>query len=219
MLRRYEVLFAATGGKINPCIGFALEDAGYDRTYSLVPKTAIRPVPRMNDAILIVNDTHLTLREPVLIDLGALGKGYLVDMLYDFLRARGVGRFLVDGSGDVRYFDVAATKITCALEDPRDATKAIGTLAMTEGALCASATNRRRWGAYHHYLDPVRVASPETIVATWVYASTATLADSLSSALFFVPPEALSAFSFEYLVVNHEFRIKKSAGFNALMFS
>lgn len=219
MLRLYELLNAATKGKINPAIGFALADTGYDATYSLTPKPSIRKTPPLADALTILGDTELELHEPVLLDLGALGKGYLVDILFEQCRAAGWQRFLVNGSGDVRYYSSEGEPLTCGLEDPRDASKVIGTLALTSGAFCASAINRRQWGSYHHYLDPERAQSPQTIAATFVTAGTAVLADGISSALFFVEPEQLEAFSFECLLINEAMRIKKSAGFTADLFT
>jgi len=219
MLRLYQELNQATQGKINPCIGFSLEDIGYDAAYSLVPKEVVRTTPSFASALTIEDDTHISLHKKVLLDLGALGKGFIVDRVYDYVRSQSVARFLVDGSGDIRYFDEAMNPITCGLEHPRDTTQAIGTLALTGGALCASATNRRAWHGYNHYLDPERGVSPTDIVAVWVTAETAALADGLSSALFFVAPESLNEFSFEYLIVNRGMGIKKSTGFAADLFS
>lgn len=219
MLRQYEDLNRLTHGKINPAIGFALHDTGYDSHYSLVPNVVVRPVPELHAALRIEDATHITLREPVLLDLGALGKGFLIDQLYDLVYNARIQRFLIDGSGDVRYFDVEKQPIQCGLEDPRDPSRAIGVFQLSHGSLCASASNRRAWGSYHHYLDPDTRTSPRHILATWVYAKDATLADGISSALFFVDPDALASYEFEYLILNHEMRIKKSAGFTAEIFT
>jgi thiamine biosynthesis lipoprotein len=168
--------------------------------------------------VCIEDDTHVTLRTPVLLDLGALGKGYLVDLVYQFLREKGCAEFLVDGSGDIRYYSASQTPIVCGLEHPHDTSLAIGTLRITGGALCASATNRRRWGTRHHYINPLTNESPEAVIATWVYADTAAHADGISTALFFVEAEQLTKFSYEYLVVNAHLHKKNSAGFAAEFF-
>ncbi len=217
MLRLYEELFLATGGAVNPAIGFALEDAGYDSAYRLVPKDSIRAVPSLPTVLTIHNDTELTLHKSVLLDLGALGKGYLVDLLFTEALRLGASEVLIDGSGDIRYR--ANTPIVCGLEDPREPGKVIGTIPLQYGSFCASATNRRRWEGYNHYLNPHTSSSPTYVVASWVMAETAALADGLSTALFFVPPEDLSQFSFSYCVMNHEGRIKKSADFAADFFT
>ncbi len=201
MLRMYQSLERVTGGAVTPTVGGALEDIGYDRTYSLVEREVKRPVPSFHDAIIILSDTEIDIQEPVLLDVGALGKGYLIDILYAMLLERGAQRFLVDGSGDVRYSGYGEP-IVAGLEHPLDASQAIGTFPLSEGALCASATNRRAWGnGRNHYIDPRTGMSPQDVIATWVYAKTAAEADGLSSALFFVGPEALREYTFEYLVL------------------
>jgi FAD:protein FMN transferase len=219
MLRLYERLGDATGGAINPAVGFALEDTGYDTAYTLRAKENIRPVPCLADALKILDDIHIELMQPVLLDLGALGKGYLVDRIHDDLRCAGLKHFLVDGSGDVRYASPDQEPIVCGLEHPHDPQQVIGTLSLTGGSLCASATNRRRWGDRNHYFHPDTGESPGDIIATWVYAPEAALADGLSSALFFVPPEELYAFTFEYCIINAQMERKNSAGFAAEFFA
>ncbi len=218
MLRLYEKFFDYTDGKVTPLVGFALSDLGYDSEYSLKPKSVIRPVPNFHQALRIVDDTHIELLDSVLIDLGALGKGYFVDVLSSFLKSRGIRRFLVDGSGDI-YYHGGGVAIRAGLEDPGDATKAIGVVEMKEGSMCASGINRRKWDKYHHVLDPTSLTSPSDILAVWVLAEKAALADGLATCLFFAEPERLQKnFTFEYCILNHERKVKRSKGFNAELF-
>lgn len=217
MLRLYEQLFDATDGACTPLLGFALSDLGYDSEYSLQEQVTIRPVPNFHDALTIVDDTHLDLHQSVLLDLGALGKGFFVDKLSIFLTKKGIRRFLVNGSGDIYYH--GKETIRAGLEDPEDEAKAIGVLPMQTGALCASAGNRRAWGKHTHILNPKTLESPKDILAVWVLAENAALADGLATCLFFVAPESLrEQFSFEYCILNRERRVKKSEGFAAELF-
>jgi len=218
MLRVYETLYTLTGGKINPAIGFALSDIGYDATYRLTENAYIRPVLPLSEVLTLIDETHVIFHKPALLDLGALGKGYVVDKLHTILLESGIHRFLVDGSGDIRYSS-PNEPILCGLEHPSDHSLAIGTYALRSGSLCASGINRRRWGKRHHYIDPHTHESPNEIIASWVFAPTALTADALTSALFFTAPEILeSAFSFEYLLVNAEMKLKKSVHFHAELF-
>lgn len=218
MLRIYQDLYEVTGGKINPLVGHTLEDIGYDAAYSLKEQPHIRTSPNFLEALHIEDETHIRVDIPSLIDVGALGKGYLIDILYGFLASRGLRSYLIDGSGDIRYS--GGEPITCGLEHPIDPTLAIGTHTLYTGALCASATNRRRWGARHHYVDPDSGKSVEEIVGTWVAAPEAALADGLSSALFFTAPEILiERFSFEYLVIDKDLVAQRSAQFPTELFT
>ena len=217
MLRIYERLEPLSQGKFTPLVGFALSDLGYDSEYSLSVKKSVRAVPKFSEALHILDDTHLELFDSVLLDLGAVGKGFFVDTIAALLRSRGYKRFLVDGSGDV-FYEGNGEPIRCGLEDPRDATKAIGVLTILRGAFCASASNRRRWGNHHHILDPQSLTSPERILATWVHASTAAMADALATCIFLAEPEQFSSMPFEYCILNREHRVKTSAGFSAELF-
>ena len=218
MLRLYETLHDLSGGSFTPLVGFALSDMGYDAEYSLSPKEKIRPIPKFHDAVKIIDDTHIELSDSVLLDVGALGKGFFVDKISSFLRSRGIRRFLVDGSGDI-YYSGDGQAIRAGLEHPDDPTKAIGVVEMREGAMCASGSNRRRWSTYHHIIDPVTLASTKDILATWVLADTAALADGLATCLFLAEPERFSSLPFEYCILNEEYRVKRSKGFVAEIFS
>lgn len=217
MLRLYQQLHDLSGGKCNPLIGFALSDLGYDAEYSLETKKDVRPVPDFHAALSIIDDEHIELKESVLIDLGALGKGYFVDKISAFLKEKGIKKYLVDGSGDI-YYSGNGTPIRAGLEHPGDAKKAIGVLEMKEGAMCSSAGNRRKWGKYHHTVDPHTLTSPGEIIATWVTADSAALADGLATCLFFCAPEKFAPLKFEYCLLNPSYHVKRSAGFVAELF-
>jgi len=217
MLRLYEKLCNLSGGKCTPLVGFALSDLGYDENYSLQEKQKIRSAPDFHQALTIIDDEHIELRDSVLLDVGALGKGFFVDKIAIFLQRQGLRRFLVDGSGDIFY--QGTEPIRAGLEHPGDTSKAIGVLELSGGALCASASNRRQWGIHHHIIDPTSLISPDEILATWVLADQAAIADGLATCLFFTDPERYrKEFSFEYCILNKDYKVKRSTGFNAELF-
>jgi thiamine biosynthesis lipoprotein len=218
MLRLYETLHDLSDGKLNPLIGFTISDMGYDAEKSLQPKEVIRDVPDFHKALTIFDDETIELHESVLMDLGALGKGYFVDQLAKFLAERGLKHFLVNGSGDISYKG-NGDALRIGLEHPGDPTKAIGIVEMTDGCMCSSAGNRRKWATYHHTIDPHTRTSPNEILATWVIAKSTAIADGLATCLFFTEPERYEKdFSFEYCIMNKENKIKRSAGFTAELF-
>jgi FAD:protein FMN transferase len=214
MLSWYYALYLPSQRKVTPCIGVALSDAGYDTHTSLQPQVLRRPVPDLLEAVRIVDPTHVELLQEVMLDFGALGKGYLVDRCADLLREAGVSRFLVNGSGDLYYYDVLNQPITVGLEHPHDASMVIGTTQLVRGSVCGSSTVRRAWGTHNHYIDPHTLTSPSETVAVWTHASSAVAADALASCLFFVPPAALTHMPFEYCIVNKDMEISRSNGFS-----
>lgn len=217
MLKIYARLHDLSGGAMNPLIGHTLSDMGYDADYSLKPAQTIRPVPDFPTSLRIIDETHIELMQPALIDLGAIGKGFFVDKLWSYLRSQGVRRFLVNGSGDIRYSG-DGMPIRAGLEHPGDPTKVIGVLDMYEGALCASASNRRAWDKYHHTISPHTLASPKDIIATWVLTDSAALADGLCTCLFLTEPQRYTELKFEYCLLTPDYTAKRSAGFRAELF-
>ena len=218
MLKIYIKLYELSHHKFTPLVGKTLSDMGYDPSYYLKSKVNISTVPQLHKAVTIKDDTHIELNDPVLFDFGALGKGYFVEKIKNKLLESGYKHFLVNGSGDIAFIG-QDSPIQVGLEHPHDITKVIGTVQLYKGAMCSSGGNRRTWGKYHHIIDPQLLTSPTDILASWVIADTATIADALATALFLSPPEAFkNDFQFEYLLLNKEMKVKRSPGFTAQLF-
>jgi thiamine biosynthesis lipoprotein len=214
----YRQLYTLSGGAMTPLIGESLERLGYDPHYSLQPRGEAAPPPDW-DAVLAWHGTWLRTTAPVVLDIGAAGKGQLVDLLAEQLRSHGVTDFFIDASGDL--LNGGQEPLQVALEHPYDATKAIGTVPLGSGALCASASNRRAWGdGLHHVLDGTTGAPVRTVVATWARADTAMEADALATALFLVPAEDLERhFRFSWLKVFSNGSAAYSAEFEGRLFT
>ncbi|MFT4134884.1 FAD:protein FMN transferase [Microbacterium sp.] len=180
MLAVYADLDEATAGAVNPLVGGVLARRGYDAHYGFVDRGA-EPAPSDWRAVLSWTTERLMLTEPATIDVGAVGKGRLVDRVLEVVAAD--GEAVVDASGDVA---VRGRGDRIGLEHPFDPTRAVGVWEVRDAALCASATNRRVWGeGLHHVLD-ARTGHPvRTIAATWAVAESAMVADAVATALFF----------------------------------
>ncbi len=94
MLDLYRELYALTGGLVTPLIGDVLIGAGYDAQYSLKP-TEMRVPPAWEEA-LEYRFPRLVMRKPAMLDFGAAGKGYLVDIVAGLLKASGARSFSVN---------------------------------------------------------------------------------------------------------------------------
>lgn len=214
----YRSLYGITAGAMTPLIGSSLERLGYDAAYSL--QSAGSPVapPRWDEA-LDWDGSVLTTSAPVVLDIGAAGKGQLVDLLAAELRSCGEDSFIVDASGDL--FHRGPDPVSVALEHPYDPAKAIGTVQVSAGALCASASNRRVWGdGLHHVLDGTTGRPVTTAVATWTMAESTMVADALATALFFVPGAVLEqTFDFSWLTVFSDGSAAYSGGFEGTLFT
>jgi thiamine biosynthesis lipoprotein len=189
-----------TQGAMTPLIGGSLEHLGYDPAYSLTARPGFLPAPRRTALVLDGSTARLT--PPALLDVGAAGKGQLVDRVTEVLRADRHEDAVVDAGGDLR---VTGRAVRVALEHPFDPAAAIGTVEVADQALAGSAVNRRAWPGgdgrgLHHVLDGRTGRPVDTVAATWVVADSAILADALATALFFTEPDVLSAdFSFRFV--------------------
>ena len=214
----YRGLYEVTDGAVSPLVGRALEALGYDRHYSLRVTGTPAAVPRWEDAVAWDGAALTTLR-PVLLDVGAAGKGYLVDIVSGLLTAAGHTEFIVDGSGDIRHHGPSTMRV--ALEHPLDASMAIGIANVGEGAICSSATNRRAWGdGLHHVIDATTGLPTQNVIATWAIAESALEADGIATALFFAEPERIaSRFRFTYVRMFSTGRVESSPTFDGELFT
>jgi thiamine biosynthesis lipoprotein len=214
----YQDLYRLSAGAMTPLIGGSLEHLGYDAAYSLKPKGSPVAPPRWED-VLKWDGSVLSTSSPVVLDVGAAGKGQVVDLLSADLLAQGFNEYFLDASGDL--LNSGPKPVSIGLEHPYDPEQAIGTIDLGAGALCASASNRRTWGdGLHHVLDGLSGAPVQTTVATWTIAPTAMMGDALATALFLVPADRLEEnFEFSWLKVFSDGSAEYSADFEGVLFS
>lgn len=221
----YDRLHVLTGGAVDPLVGRDLELLGYDRTYSLTPapdrvQAEARAQGRANWSKDVLRDgLSLVTRHPLVIDVGAAGKGYLVDLIAGILGDAGWSEFVVDGSGDLRHAGESALPV--GLEHPFDPGMVIGVANLRGRALCASAVNRRAWGdRLHHVLDARTGVPVRDVVATWVMADDAATADGLATALFFTGAETLAqVFDFSCVRLFRDGQAEVSQNFDGEVFT
>jgi Membrane-associated lipoprotein involved in thiamine biosynthesis len=221
----YERLHTVTRGAVDPLVGRDLELLGYDQTYSLMPASdLVRAEEHARGKAtwsqdIIRDGTSLVTRRPLVIDVGAAGKGYLVDIVSEILCEAGFARFVVDGSGDLRHSGESSMRV--GLEHPFDPRLVIGVANLQSRALCASAVTRRAWGdGLHHVLDARTGVPARDVVATWVVADQAAVADGLATALFFTRADQLAeAFQFSYVRMFANGRAEISQNFDGELFS
>ena len=218
LLEWYAALYSATGGRVSPLIGRTMESLGYDAAYRLTPASTITPVPVWDDAFSWDGEFFDTAR-PVLLDVGAAGKGYLADLVSALLLDLGFATHVVDGSGDL--VARGATSEVVALEHPADPSKAVGVVPVADGALAASSVNRRAWGdGLHHVIDAVTGLPTSSVVATWVLAPDALHADGLATALFFDPaPDLVEVEGVSYVRMFANGRVDHSPSFPGELFT
>ncbi|WP_447951697.1 FAD:protein FMN transferase [Chryseobacterium koreense] len=220
----YDMLHSITEGKVEPLIGTEMELLGYDAKYSLQadPQAGYfntdKQLPDWQKDVFREGNC-ITTKRPMTIDVGAAGKGYLVDILSEILMDENIREFVIDGGGDIRH--KGNTEYIIGLEHPANREMVIGTVPLKNAAICASATNRRKWGKDLHHILNGRTGKPvQDIVATWVIAENALTADGLATALFFTDTEKLQPFfEFSFVRVFSDMHIDVSGNFQGTLFT
>jgi len=109
--------------------------------------------------------------------------------------------------------------IRVGLENPENTEQVVGVYTLQNGSICGSAGNRRAWGDFTHIMNPKTLDSQREILAVWVIAKTALLADSLATCLFFTKANLLlKNYDFEYVLVRNDYSIEKSENFSGELF-
>ena len=169
-----------TQGVFNIAVGSYLEKTGYDRDYSFQACTL--PQIQGLDKVLAFSGEQVSLDPSAKIDLGGLGKGYLIDTLARVLQEEyGLKYFLINGGGDMYATSEHGQALTIALQDPRDQTLH-GTINLSHQGFASSSPYLRSWtdqrGEEHNHL--VGEGAKNIVYLT---APTATQADIWATAL------------------------------------
>lgn len=205
----YESMYQMTNGLVTPLIGDAMERAGYNANYDLRPKQ-LKKIPALSE-VLEFSDNTLHVKYSCILDFGAAGKGYLVDLIGQELDKQGIQNYIIDAGGDILHHSPTPTPV--GLESPDDTQKVLGIVNLQGSSLCGSAGNKRKWGKYHHIMNPQTLQSQSSVKAAWVISDTAMVADGLATCLFFVPATMLKGYNFEYLCILEDNVINVSKAF------
>lgn len=193
-LRRAVQLAQATGGAFDPTVLPITRLWDFDHGGALPEEAALRAaVARIDYRRLQVAESGATLRDAEL-DLGAIGKGAVVDHLADWLAERGYRRFLLEAGGDVLVSDLKPdrTQWRIWIRHPRDSDVPLAVVTIGAAgkrvALATSGDYERfvefDGVRYHHILNP-RTGRPDgDAVSASVIAGSAIEADALATALF-----------------------------------
>ncbi len=136
-------------------------------------------------------------RQGMKLDLGAIAKGYAVDLAFDKLTQAGHTNILIDLGGNLRAIGEAVPGRggwRTGIRDPFNEGSCVAQFLMTNGQAVATSGSYERFveirGVRYAHIMDARVGKPVTGMAgVTVIAPTAMLADVLSTTLFVLGPE------------------------------
>lgn len=185
-----------TGGALDPTVGRTMEQSGFNTNYltgeQVAPSSSADSLGTFRD-ILLDSDVHtVTLLRPVLLDLGAVAKGFAIDLAAQELS--GLPGFVINAGGDILAHGLNADgePWRIGIRHPRRQAELLTSLRITDGAVCTSGDYERPRadGDGHHILNPISGHSACSVVSATVVAPSAVVADALSTAVFVLGPEA-----------------------------
>jgi thiamine biosynthesis lipoprotein len=214
----------ASGGAFDPTVGHRMEAHGFNRDYQtgavVASGIAAGARPTWRDVRLDAARRTVTLRQPLVLDLGAVAKGLAIDLAARTLAAAGIADFAVEAGGDVYLGGRNPTGDAwrVGVRHPRQPDATIATLRVSNAAVCTSGDYERRGtGGAHHLLDPATGHAPAALASVTVVAPTAMAADALATAAFVLGPRRglrlLERHGAEGLLITPDLAEHATAGF------
>jgi thiamine biosynthesis lipoprotein len=156
-----------------------------------------------------INGNEVLLLHPdVLIDLGSIAKGFIVDKLSGFLKELGVVSFFIDARGDMmvcgRYAQIVE------IQDPRNKEVTFLPISLKNSAVATSGDYNQHYGGF----DKSHILGQKDLISVTVVASNLTDADVFASCVFLLSPKdrnALLKISPKFKVLTIDKRLKKKA--------
>lgn len=195
LLEHARQLHLESGGAFDIAIAPLVRCWGFMHNAGRVPDAAELEQARQRSGM-----AHVTLdsknssvqfdREGVMIDLGAIGKGYAIDRAAETLREAGVERALLHGGTSTVYGigappDQEGWRV--AIAGNAEESRAVGSVLLHDSALSVSAFWARSFEAqgkkYGHVIDPRTGQPASNAVLAAVALPSATETDALSTAL------------------------------------
>ncbi len=187
-----------TNGVFDPTVGHVLWRRGFAHNYrtgrsiSSPIVSNSDPVPTYRDVILDPVHATITLRVPLVLDLGAVAKGLAIDLAAKELD--GYPGYVVSAGGDLyaRGYNVEGQPWHIGIQHPVHPTDVWEIVHVSDMAVCTSGGYRRPSSTIegeHHIVDPRTGHSPRDVTSVTVVAPTAMVADALATAASLLGPE------------------------------
>lgn len=210
-----------TNGIFDPTVGKVLEQSGFNRHYLTGDRMESLSSDSVTyqDVVLNQRDRTLFLKKPLVIDLGAVAKGFAIDLAANQLKE--FDGFIVNAGGDLFAggFEENGDKWKIGIQHPQQKDKIMETIEISDEAICTSGSYERRNSKeldMHHIMNPKTRRSPNEMVSCSVIAPFAMMADAFSTSTFLLGVEKGKTFLEEQdlkgLLISPELQIIKVGG-------
>ena len=198
-------MYEKTDGKVNIAMGSVLRIWHNYRTWGLDdPDTAELPDMEklreaakhtdINDIIVDAENNTVLLADPdMLLDVGAIAKGYTVEKVAEYLESKGVTSFIINVGGNIRTIGLNGENkpFRAGIETPdkeNEETPYIEFIELSDNSVVTSGSYQRFYTVngvnYHHIIDPETLMPGTKYNSVSVITPDSGLGDALSTALF-----------------------------------
>jgi thiamine biosynthesis lipoprotein len=219
----------ASGGAFDPTVGRAMAARGFNREHRTgaisVSDTDVASDISFRDVRLDAGAHTITLRRPLLLDLGAVAKGLAIDLAARELR-HDCEDFAIDAGGDLYAAgcNVSGRPWAIGIRHPRQADAVIDVVRLSGAAVCTSGDYERRSPIDDgsHLVDGRRRGARhalDAMASVTVIAASAMVADALATAAFALGADEGRAFleaqGVDGLLVSSSLDRTETSGFSA----
>ncbi|WP_246303075.1 FAD:protein FMN transferase [Paenibacillus plantarum] len=178
-----------TQGIFDPTIGKTMEAYGFNRHY-LTGETNSNVAAdnaTFRDIVLRDHDRTMYLHKPLLIDLGAVAKGFAIDLASQILS--NFPGFIINAGGDLYAGGVDETGHAwrIGIQHPAYKDHIIDTIEVSNEAVCTSGGYERKSKVredIHHIIIPKSKQSPHELISCSIVAPYAMMADVFSTVVY-----------------------------------
>ncbi len=203
MLLYAKEMHTLTGGKVNVAMGSVLsiwhdyrqagEDDPFNAELPPIDKlTAAAEHTDINDMMIDEANSTVTLKDPKMkLDVGAIAKGYAVEMIAKTLYEKGISGYILNVGGNVRTIGGKndGKPWTAGIQNPdTDGEGYLCYIALEDKSLVTSGSYQRYYivdgKEYHHIIDQSTLMPAQGYTSVSIICESSAMADALSTALF-----------------------------------
>jgi len=130
---------------------------------------------------IIIKGNIVALNHPdILIDLGSIAKGYIADMIIEYMKKLGIENGFIDARGDLRIFGKALEIVQ--VQHPRIEEKGLRKIIFKNMSIATSGDYKQYYGSY----EKSHIIGNKDVISVTVVADELVDADALATCLFVI---------------------------------
>jgi thiamine biosynthesis lipoprotein len=187
-------MYSKTNGYVDIAIGNVVDvwksyrekETGVPTLYELMDSGSIR----IEDITL--KDNIYNKKSDVKLDLGAVAKGYVTELVGKYIESKGCNKYLINAGGNIKVGDsYKSTKYKIGIETPFDTSKVYKILNVENTSIVTSGSYQRYYEynevIYNHIINPNTLFPENYTKSVTVITKDSGYADILSTYLFLLP--------------------------------